>query len=681
MATLAPYSAKRTAIAWPIPELPPVTSTFLPWSPLMAAQSIDAVSRYVTPTRDRRPNGMTELLATEPASSPARDSDFRPIADYGLLADCTSAALVDRSGSIDWLCLPRYDSPAVFSRLLDPTAGHWSITPTGDVEVERRYVPGSLVIETTFTTAAGVVRLTDALAFQPGQRGHDLGRDAPHELLRLVEGVEGEVELSYELAPRPEYGLVRPLFRMEEAGGRTFGGPNRIAARVGVRCEVDDDATLGATFRVAAGEQVGFSLRWAAPDDPAPIACPPGEVAARIQDTVDGWRSWEAEHDVYDGPHHELVRLSSRILKGLTYRPTGAIVAAPTAGLPETEGGERNWDYRYAWVRDASLTVQALYIGSCSDEAEEFVSFMTSSAGGRVDRHLQIMYGIDGRHDLAERELDHLRGWRDSRPVRVGNGAWNQTQLDVYGELLDAIYMYRDQLGELHPEIQRFIRDLADTAAAHWNERDAGMWEMRGEHQLQLSSKMFCWVALDRAVKLAPKLGAYARADEWAAERDEIRAAILERGWSEKRQAYAQAFDSDELDAAALLMPIVGFLPATDPRMRSTIEAIARSLTQDGLVLRYRNQDGLNADGLTGEEGTFVLCSFWLVSCLAQAGEIERAEALFDQLVGYASDLGLLAEEVETANGELLGNYPQAFSHIGLIVAAHDLDRARASAG
>jgi alpha,alpha-trehalase len=618
---------------------------------------------------------MTDLLATAPAVAPT-SGDFRPIADYGLLADCTSAALVDRSGSIDWLCLPRYDSSAVFSRLLDPAAGHWSITPTGTFEVERRYLPGSLVIETTFTTATGKVRLTDALAFQPGQRGHDLGRDAPHELLRAVEGVEGEVELRYELAPRPEYGLVKPLFRLEDLGGRTFGGPNRIAVRVGVRCELDD-ATMHATFGVTAGRQLGFSLRWAAPDDPAPVACAPDEVAARLHDTVDGWRSWEAQHDVYDGPRREPVRLSSRVLKGLTYRPTGAIVAAPTAGLPENEGGERNWDYRYAWVRDASLTVEALYIGSCSDEAEEFVSFMTSSAGGRVDEHLQIMYGIDGRHDLAERELPHLRGWRDSRPVRVGNGAWDQTQLDVYGELLDAIYLYRDALGDLHPEIQRFVRDLADTAARRWTERDSGMWEMRGEPQHHLSSKMFCWVALDRAVKLAPKLGDYAKAEEWAAERDRIRDAILERGWSEKRQAYAQAFDSDELDAAALLMPIVGFLPATDPRMRSTIEAIARDLTEGGLVLRYRNEEGVNADGLVGEEGTFVLCSFWLVSCLAQAGELDRAEALFDQLVGYSSDLGLLAEEVETSNGELLGNYPQAFSHIGLIIAASHLDRAR----
>jgi GH15 family glucan-1,4-alpha-glucosidase len=363
------------------------------------------------------------------------------------------------------------------------------------------------------------------------------------------------------------------------------------------------------------------------------------------------------------------------VLKGLTYRPTGAIVAAPTTSLPETVGGERNWDYRYSWIRDASLTLEALYIGSCSDEAGEFVSFMTSSAGGGAS--LQIMYGIGGEHDLTERELPHLRGWRDSQPVRIGNGAWGQTQLDVYGELLNALYLYREQLGELHAEIQEFVAYLADMAAMRWSETDAGMWEMRGEPRHHLSSKVLCWVALDRAVKLAPALGPFAKADEWAAERDRVREAILERGWSESRQAYAQSFGSDELDAAQLLMPIVGFLPATDERMRSTIEAIARDLTEDGLVLRYRNEEGLNADGLTGEEGTFVICSFWLVSCLAQAGEIERAERLFDQLAGYANDVGLLAEEIDTANAEQLGNFPQAFSHIGLITAAYEIDKAR----
>ena len=609
------------------------------------------------------------------AGLPGEARGPQPIADYGLLADCNSAALVALDGSIDWLCMPRYDSGSVFGRILDPEAGHWSIRPAEAFTSERRYLPGTLVIETTFTTDGGTVKLTDALVFAEGQRGHDLGFDTPHELVRSVEGVSGEVELVFELAPRTEYGLVRPLFRMEGDGGRTFGGPNRIAVRAGVPVEIED-VTMHAGFTVSAGEQVGFSLRWIpteAHEPPAPTA--PDAVAARIEDTVEGWRSWEADHDIYEGPHRELVRLSSRVLKGLTYRPTGAIVAAPTTSLPETVGGERNWDYRYSWIRDASLTLQALYIGSCSDEAGEFVSFMTSSAGGGAS--LQIMYGIGGEHDLTERVLPHLRGWRDSQPVRVGNGAWGQTQLDVYGELLDALYVYREQLGELHPEIQTFVAYLADMAARRWSETDAGMWEMRGETRHHLSSKVLCWVALDRAVKLAPALGAFAKTEEWAEARDAIREAILERGWSEKQQAYAQSFDSDELDAAQLLMPIVGFLPATDERMRSTIEAIARELTEDGLVLRYRNQEGLNADGLTGEEGTFVICSFWLVSCLAQAGEVERAEQLFEQLAGYANDLGLLAEEIDTANGEQLGNFPQAFSHIGLITAAYEIDKAR----
>jgi GH15 family glucan-1,4-alpha-glucosidase len=599
----------------------------------------------------------------------------QPIAAYGLLADCNSAALVARDGSIDWLCLPRYDSGSVFGRILDPDAGHWSIRPTGSFTSERRYLPGTLVIETTFVAETGTVKLTDALVFAEGQRGHDLGFEAPHELARSVEGVSGEVELVFELAPRTEYGLVRPLFRREGDGGRTFGGPNRISVRAGVPVGIED-VTMRAAVVVAAGEQVGFSLRWIpveAREPPPPTA--PDAVAVRIADTVEGWRSWQADHDIYEGPHRELVRLSSRVLKGLTYRPTGAIVAAPTTSLPETVGGERNWDYRYSWIRDASLTLQALYIGSCSDEAGEFVSFMTSSAGGGAS--LQIMYGIGGEHDLTERELPHLRGWRDSRPVRVGNGAWGQTQLDVYGELLDALYVYRQQLGELHPEIQAFVAYLADMAAERWSETDAGMWEMRGEPRHHLSSKVLCWVALDRAVELAPALGTYAKTAVWTEARDAIRQAILARGWSELHRAFAQSFGSDDLDAAQLLMPIVGFLPATDERMRSTIEAIARELTEDGLVLRYRNEEGLNADGLEGEEGTFVICSFWLVSCLAKAGEIERAERLFEQLSGYANDLGLLAEEIDTANGEQLGNFPQAFSHIGLITAAYEIDKAR----
>jgi alpha,alpha-trehalase len=624
---------------------------------------------------------MPETIAIAPADSAAERQASIPIAEYGLLADCNSAALVARDGSIDWLCLPRYDSPAIFARILDPDAGHWSIRPTTGFTAERRYVPGTLVIETTFTTKDGVVRLRDAMAFAEGQRGHDLGYDVPHEVLRSVEGVAGKVELEMELAPRGEYGLVKPLFRQEEGGGRTFGGSSRIAAQADAPAEISD-ATMRSTFEVTEGDTVGFAVRWAPVESSEPpAATPASEVAKRIEDTIEAWRSWEAEHDIYDGPNKDLVRQSSRVLKGLTYRPTGAIVAAPTTSLPETVGGERNWDYRFSWIRDSSLTIEALYIGACSDEAEEFVSFMTSSAGGRAgEGSLQIMYGIGGEHDLSERELPHLRGWRDSSPVRVGNGAWDQVQLDVYGELLNSLHLYREELGELHPEIQAFVADLADTAARRWKETDSGMWEMRGDPRHHLSSKVLCWTALDRAVRLAPGLGEHAKVEEWSRVRDEISEAILDRGWSEKRQAYAQSFDSDELDAAQLLMPILGFLPATDERMRSTIEAIARDLTEDGLVLRYRNDEGLNADGLTGEEGTFVICSFWLVSCLAKAGEIARAEQLFDQLTGYANDLGLLAEEIDTANDEQLGNFPQAFSHIGLITAAYEIDKAKGMA-
>ncbi|MEW2634304.1 glycoside hydrolase family 15 protein [Streptomyces sp. NPDC048389] len=600
-----------------------------------------------------------------------------PIADYGMLADGSSAALLDRRGSIDWMCVPRFDSPALFARLLAPEAGHWSITPTGRFEVTRRYLQGSLVIETRFTTASGTACLRDALAVPEGQRGHELGTRPPHELLREIQGLSGEVAFDIELVPRPEYGLVRPLLRLTDGGMRTFGGPNQIAVRSPVPLE-EGSACVRATLRVTAGQRLGFSLVWAPPEVAPPEPTAPERVTERIDDTVEAWQSWEAEHDIYQGPHRDLVLLSSRVLKGLTYRPTGAIVAAPTTSLPETVGGTRNWDYRYAWIRDASLTLEALYHGTCPNEAADFVSFMTSSAGGDAgaDASLQIMYGVGGEHDLTERLLPHLRGWRDSSPVRVGNAAWAQTQLDVYGELLNALHLYQERLGELHPEIQRFAATLADTAARRWREPDAGMWEMRGTPRHHLSSKVLCWVALDRAVKLAPRLGDHARTEAWEAERDRIRAAVLERGWSERRRAYTQAFDSDELDAAALLMPLYGFLPATDERMNATIEAIARELTDDGLVLRYRLTDDRNIDGLPGSEATFALCSFWLASALAQAGRPDRAKVLFDRVTAFANDLGLLAEEIDPRSGELLGNFPQAFSHVGLINAAAAIDQA-----
>jgi len=593
------------------------------------------------------------------------------VGEYGLLADCNSAALVKRDGSIDWLCLPRFDSPSTFARILDPDAGHWSLRPPGRWRSRRRYIPGSLVLETTFEASEGRARVIDALAFERGQRGHQLGLSARHEVLRLVEGVSGRVPLELEFVPRPEYGLGRPLLRAVGGGAMTVGGPDRLALSAAVELVVDDDM-LRSAFTVEAGDRLGFALRWAPVEAPPPRPTPAGDVAAAVEDAIKAWRSWETEHDIYEGARRELVRFSSRVLKSLTYRPTGAIVAAPTTSLPEMIGGERNWDYRYGWIRDASMTLDALWIGACPEEADDFVSWLRGAAGGHVheDRPLQIVYGIGGERDLAERELSHLRGHRDSGPVRVGNGAWNQTQLDVYGEFLDAYYRYVDRLRAPDGQLAHFLADLADTAAARWQERGSGIWEARSGPQQYLSGKLYCWVALDRAIRLAPRLGAEKRVESWSRERQRIAEAILTRGWSVAKQAFTQRLDSDELDAAALLVPLVGFLPPTDKRVLSTIEAIERDLLEEGLVHRYHSFDGLR-----GGEGAFVLCSFWLVSALARAGRRERAERLFDEVVGFANDLGLLAEEVNPRTGEALGNFPQAFSHVGLITAAYDLDR------
>lgn len=597
----------------------------------------------------------------------------QPIGSYGFLSDCNSAALVGRDGSIDWLCMPRFDRPSVFGRLLDRDAGYCQLAPTSTSSVNRRYVPGSLVLETTFETPTGVVMITDALAFKKGQRGHDLGLDAPHKLLRWATCTEGKVEMCFEIAPRPEYGLGRPFLKLTDGGLVTVGGPNRLTIGSPVQLALTDSAAA-AVFEMEEGGEIGFSMRWGLLDQPVAPPTPPEEVGALIDDVVAGWRSWEEEHDIYEGPNHDLIKFSSRVLKGLTYRPTGAIVAAPTTSLPEVVGGQRNWDYRYSWIRDASLTLEALWVGTCSDEVHNFVDWMMGAAGGHVhtDKPLQIMYGIGGERDLFERELSHLRGWRDSAPVRIGNGAAEQTQLDIYGEFLNAFCLYAEKLGDIDEVLGHFIIDMADAAARHWMDTDAGMWEMRAEPRHHVSSKIMCWVALDRALKLAPAIDSGDRVEVWERERDSIREAILTQGFSDKKQAFAQSFGSDELDASALLIPLVGFLDAHDPRMLSTIDAIAEELTRNGMVIRYRGDDGLE-----GEEGTFMICSFWMVSCLALAGRVDGAEELFESVVASANDLGLLAEEFDPRSGELLGNYPQAFSHVGLIMAAYHLDQAR----
>ena len=581
------------------------------------------------------------------------------IADYAVLGDCQSSALVGRDGSIDWWCAPRFDSRSSFARLLDPDAGHWSIRPAGDFEVERKYLDGTMVLCTSFRTANGTLRLTDALALAPGTRGHEIGLESPHALVRLAEVTSGEVTVEIELAPRLEYGLVVPRLMSTPRGLETVGGPDTLLL-VGEREMTLETGGLARTeLRLAEGQGAAFALHHRQGINGSTAA--PLDPRAAIEDTIAGWRSWSELHQSYEGPYREQVRRSALVLQALTYAPSGAVVAAPTTSLPEIVGGDWNWDYRYAWLRDASLTLKALWVGACPHEPARYLEWMArAGVGAAAAGHVQIMFGVEGERDLTERELDHLGGYRGSRPVRVGNDAWRQSQLDVYGEVIEAAWIFRDQLGELEPLTARYLCELADQAAARWPEPDAGIWEGRDGDRHYLSSKLMCWVALDRAVKLAPRLGPGADAERWGAARDEVRGAILEQGWSEEAGAYTGAFGSDHHDASVLLMPVMGFLPAEDERQRRTIEAIERELAEDGLVRRWTG----------AEEGGFVICSYWLVQALALVGELERAREVFEAVSARANDVGLLSEEVDPGDGELTGNFPQAFSHVGLINAA-----------
>jgi GH15 family glucan-1,4-alpha-glucosidase len=595
------------------------------------------------------------------------------IGDYALISDCHSAALVTRDGSVDWLCFPRFDKPSTLGRLLDADAGHFSIRPPQISESTRRYIDRTMVLETRFETPTGTVILVDALAVGRNERGHELGLDSPHALLRKISCVSGEVELEVQYAPRPEYGLIYPFLSAVDGGITARGGADVLALSTPVSMEIDgSDATTRLVLEQ--GRSAAFALQHRQSWEEPPRVWTPDEIETRLADTIEAWKTWSDLHQGYEGPWEELVHTSGRVLQALTYQPTGAIVAAPTTSLPEEAGGERNWDYRYAWVRDASLTLEALWVAACPDEAEDFFAYLAGAAATQVHRgvDLQIMFGIGGERDLSERELDHLSGWRDSRPVRVGNGAWNQRQLDVYGELLNSAYRLSDQWTKLDPATSSFLVAVADAAAARWQEKDQGIWEIRGEPRDFIYSKLMCWVALDRAVYLADRLGAPDRVDAWKKTRDEIRDAILQRGWSESAHAFTQSFGSDELDASNLMMPIVGFIEADDPRMLATIEAIEDRLTDDhGLVFRYKAEDGLE-----GEEGTFLLCTFWLAHALALAGQVGRAREVFERTIKYANDLGLLAEEVDPNTKELLGNFPQAFSHIGLVNAAWAISQA-----
>jgi alpha,alpha-trehalase len=598
-----------------------------------------------------------------------------PIADYALLSDCHSAALLSRAGSIDWLCFPRFDSPAVFARLLGKQAGHWSIHPAGEADISRRYIQGTMALETTFRTLSGTAVLVDAMALGAHERGHRLGFRSPGVVLRRILCERGSVDFEVDYAPRPEYGLVEPLLMPLRGGVSARGGADVLTLSAGVAMRIDA-STAKSRFTLHQGERVCFALQHRTTSMPPPRAWSQKAIEARLEDTLQAWRSWSRLHQRYDGPWRNLVEHSGRVLQALTFQPTGAIVAAPSTSLPESAGGIRNWDYRFTWVRDASLTLEALWVAACPDEARHFYRWMVGAVAAqlRSGQDLQIMFGVGGEHDLSERSLDHLSGWRDSRPVRVGNGAWNQRQLDVYGELLSAVRLLAGQLGTFNAAMREFLIAAADTAARRWQEKDQGIWEVRGEPRHYLYSKLMCWSALDTAIALAGQLRARSRVRDWSETRERIREAILKQGWNPRAGAFTQSFGSDELDASVLRIPIVGFLPGDDPRVRATTDAIAERLTDErGLVYRYRAHDGLE-----GGEGSFLLCTFWLARAQALAGELEQARRTFESAAGYANDVGLLSEEVDPTTGELLGNFPQAFSHIGLVNAAWAISEAEA---
>jgi alpha,alpha-trehalase len=601
-----------------------------------------------------------------------------PIGDHALLSDCHSAALVDKTGSVVWWCVPRFDSPSVFAAILDDEAGHFTIKPGRIQDVTRSYRPESLVLDTRFTCSNGEIVLSDALAMAPGTRGHDLGRYSPLILLRSARCLSGEVDIEIEFVPRTEYGLSTPIVSRTSRGIEAESGPVTLALHSSIDLAISEklDQASG-TARLKAGDQVSFAVRYGSTWQTTyePVAAE--SVRALIDDTAEAWQSWSAQHQRYEGPFADEVDLAGLVLQGLTYTPTGAIVAAPTTSLPETVGGMRNWDYRFTWVRDASFTLDALWVAACPDEEQHFFNFLTTAASSVYHRdQLQIMFGIRGERILDEHELPWLRGWFESRPVRVGNGAWSQRQNDVYGELLAAAHRLRDQIRfEQEPGLQRMLVAVADLAASVWEQPDQGIWEMRDEPRHHLHSKLMCWVALDRAIDMSHALDAEERVSPWESKRDEIARIILDKAWNEELGAFTQSFGSTALDASALVIPIVGFLPPEDHRVLSTIRVIEQELMDEsGFVSRYNGPDGL-----AGEEGGFLLCTFWLAHAHALAGNTARAREIVATVSGFANDLGLLSEEVDPSTGSLLGNFPQALSHIGLVNAAWAIAEAERS--
>ncbi|MCW2907828.1 MAG: Family 15 glycosyl hydrolase [Actinomycetia bacterium] len=606
-------------------------------------------------------------------------STFPPIADYGFLSNCEQNCLVAPDGSVEWLCLPRPDSPSVFGALLDRAAGLFRFGP-GNTHVpqHRRYVPGTMVLETTWQTPTGWMVVQDFLAMGPVQhegRRPDYHR-APADfgavgaLVRVATCISGRVEVAVNCAPLFDYGRTGGTWSYQGDG---YDAMTIAAAEGDVHLDLAGTVPLGVLgarcygrTSLAEGQSAFVALSWGGGHVPASQE----EAFSALNCTVDFWRGWLSSAKIPDHPWKTYLDRSALTLKGLSYAPTGAIMAASTTSLPETWGGARNWDYRFTWIRDSAFMLRSLYRLGFDWEAIEYWGFVIDAVRGE-DLHrkpeLQIMYGIGGERDLTEHTLDHLSGYRGARPVRVGNGAWNQQQHDVWGMILDALdVQFRYGAGQIVAPVWEGLATFVEAALQHWHEPDQGIWEVRGDPKHFTASKMMCWVAASRGADLAEERGDEERAKRWRAGADEIRAEILDKGVSE-RGVFRQHYETDDLDASLLLLPIMGFLPPDDKRIRATVLAIADELTDDGLVLRYR-VEGTDT-GFAGKEGTFTICSFWLVTTLAMIGETERARALCQKLLSFAGPLQLYAEEIDTSTGEHLGNFPQAFTHLALIEA------------
>ncbi|TMM38322.1 MAG: glycoside hydrolase family 15 protein [Actinobacteria bacterium] len=618
---------------------------------------------------------MDEMTSDQYTSMPrpaTGRSPFPPIADFAFLSDCETNCLIAPSGAVEWMCLPRPDAPSVFTALLDRGAGAFRIGPYDEmVPAARRYLPGSLMLETTWQTRTGWLLVRDALCMGPWHNVDERSRthrrsptdfDAEHCLLRMVKCVSGAVDVSMTCEPVFDYGRVEPTWRYEGAG---YGEVVATAEDISLRLTTDmrpgiEGRGLNARTRMVEGETHYVALAWS----PLPPPRTPSEATERMRRTSEYWRQWITLGDFPDHPWRSYLQRSALTLKGLTYAPTGALLAAATTSLPETPHGERNWDYRYAWVRDSTFALWGLYTLGFDREANDFFYFISDAC--RDGHELQVMYGVGGERELDEQSLPHLAGYENAVPVRVGNAAYKQKQHDVWGAVLDSVYLHARSRAQLPESLWPVLKRQVDYAAQHWEEPDRGIWEVRGEPQHFVSSKLMCWVALDRGAKLARMYDEPEYAAKWQTLADQIHAEICTTGVDE-RGVFVQRYGAQALDASLLLMPLMRFLPPDDPRVRATVLAIADELTVDGLVLRYRVEE--TDDGLAGEEGTFTICSFWLVSALVEIGELDQARKLCERLLAYASPLELYAEEIDTYSGRHLGNFPQAFTHLALINA------------